>query len=247
MEKLIVGIDIGGTRTKIGLVDLLTGKVVRSIIEPTEKESAERFEHRIKSAIQELITTSNAEQKRVEGIGFGVPSFVWTDGTVDSTYGFVRFMEDYPLVKIIESAFGIPCRVDNDARTVALGEALFGEGKGYARMLMLTLGTGLGMGFTHQGKLPELLPYSHMGGHMRITTNDVVCYCGKTGCLESLVSATGLLAAARRAGMDSNNDVSFSTERILESVIQGQPVAQAVVKQYLALISSYSAVGLQKG
>lgn len=238
MEKLVIGIDIGGTRTKIGLVDLLAGKVVRSIIEPTEKDSAARFEHRINGAIRELITTSSRDQKRIEGIGFGVPSFVWTDGTVDSTYGFVKFMEDYPLVKIIESTFGISCRVDNDARTVALGEALFGQGRGYGRMLMLTLGTGLGMGFTQHGKLQELLPYGHMGGHITITDNEVVCYCGKTGCLESLVSATGLLAAARRAGMDSDHDASFSTEQILEAENLGQPVAQAVVKQYLAYLKT---------
>lgn len=238
MNKLVIGIDIGGTRTKIGLVDLLAGNVVRSIIEPTEKESASRFEHRMEVAIQELIATANTDQKKIEGIGFGVPSFVWEDGMIDSTYGFVRFMEDYPLVNIIKSKFGIPCKVDNDARTVALGEALFGRGRGYARMLMLTLGTGLGMGFTQSGRLPELLPYGHMGGHITITDNEVVCYCGKTGCLESLVSATGLLAAARRAGMDIDNNSSFSTESILVADSQGQPKAKAVVKQYLAYLKT---------
>jgi len=238
MDRLIIGIDIGGTRTKIGLVDLKAGEVIGLLVEPTEKESASLFESKIDAAIRELMARAKADNKKVEGIGFGVPSFVWADGTVDSTYGFLKFMEDYPLVKIIEEKFKIACRVDNDARTVALGEALFGQGKGYARMLMLTLGTGLGMGFTHQGKLPESLPYGHMGGHITITDNEVVCYCGKTGCLESLVSATGLLAAARRSGMDSDNDVSFSTERILEAVNQGQPVAQAVVKQYLAYLKT---------
>lgn len=238
MEKLVIGIDIGGTRTKIGLVDLMAGKVVRSIIEPTEKESAARFESRIKVAIQELITWASTGHHKILGVGFGVPSFVWTDGTIDSTYGFLKFMEDYPLVKIIESACGIPCRVDNDARTVALGEALFGKGKGYSRMLMLTLGTGLGMGFTQQGKLPELLPYGHMGGHITITENEVPCYCGKTGCLESLVSATGLLATARRAGMDGGDNSSFSTVNILEAATQGQPVAMAVVKQYLTYLKT---------
>lgn len=238
MNKLVIGIDIGGTRTKIGLVDLMAGNVVRSIIEPTEKESAARFEHRMEVAIQELISTANTDQKKIEGIGFGVPSFVWEDGMIDSTYGFVRFMEDYPLVNIIKAKFGIPCKVDNDARTVALGEALFGRGRGYARMLMLTLGTGLGMGFTQSGRLPELLPYGHMGGHITITDNEVICYCGKTGCLESLVSATGLLAAARRAGMDIDNNSSFSTESILEADSQGHPVAKAVVKQYLAYLKT---------
>ena len=77
-----------------------------------------------------------------------------------------------------------------------------------------------------------------MGGHITITDNEVVCYCGKTGCLESLVSATGLLAAARRAGMDIDNNSSFSTESILVADSQGQPKAKAVVKQYLAYLKT---------
>jgi len=238
MNKLIIGIDIGGTRTKIGLVDLKVGKVVGILVEPTEKESATRFESRMEAAIRELIATAKTNNSIVEGIGFGVPSFVWANGTVDSTYGFLKFMEDYPLVKIIEEKFGIACRVDNDARTVALGEALFGEGRGHERMLMLTLGTGLGLGFTRRGKLVELLPYGHMGGHITITDNDVVCYCGKTGCLESLVSATGLLASADRAGLQGNKNSPATTISILEAAHQGQPIAKVVVNEWLSFLKT---------
>jgi glucokinase len=160
------------------------------------------------------------------------------NGIVDSTYGFLEFMEDYPLVEIMEGKFGLPCRADNDARIVALGEALYGEGRNAKRMLMLTLGTGLGLGFTVDGKLPESLPYAHMGGHMTITQNDVTCYCGKTGCLESLVSATGIVDAARRAGWKEQPGFSLTSEGIFQAADQGDPVARAVVQEWLMYLKT---------
>lgn len=101
-------------------------------------------------------------------------------------------MEDYPLSHFVQQQHDLPCRLDNDERVVALGEAIYGQGRGYSRVLTLTLGTGLGLGFTIDGKLDGLLPFAHMGGHITVTTDEFVCYCGKTGCLEALVSAAGI-------------------------------------------------------
>ena len=147
MKRLVTGIDIGGTSTKIGLVDLSAGAVIKFIIEPTEKKSSRSFEENMERVIDSLISIANREREMITGIGFGVSGFVWPNGKVDSTYGFIPFMEDYPLAEIMQSRFLLPCKIDNDARTVALGEALYGQGKGHKRVLMLTLGTGLGIGF----------------------------------------------------------------------------------------------------
>ena len=76
-------------------------------------------------------------------------------------------MEDFELKNIIEQRAALPCKLDNDARVVALGEALYGAGKNHDRVLVLTLGTGLGVGFIVNGKLNEPLPYAHMAGHMK--------------------------------------------------------------------------------
>jgi glucokinase len=238
MRKLVIGVDIGGTRTKIGLVDLSTGKVLNSIISPTEKKSAERFEAIVGSAIEKLKTFSG--DAPIEGIGFGAPSFVFENGTLDSTYGFIDFMEDYPLVEIVQTKFGLPCRADNDARIVALGEALYGEGRNYKRMLMLTLGTGLGLGFTENSKLTDVLPYAHMGGHITITQDDVQCYCGKTGCLESLVSATGIVDAAKRANWYEQNGTPINAEIIFNSANDEHSIAKPIVDEWL----SYLKIGI---
>lgn len=236
MKKYSIGIDIGGTRTKIGLVDIQEGRVVRTIISATETKSGDAFLTGIQLAVDEFKTITAAENATILGIGFGIPGFVFQDGMVDSTYGFLEFMEDYPLKSLIEDAYQIPCRLDNDARVVALGEALYGAGKSYNRVLVLTLGTGLGVGFTVAGKLNEPLPYAHMAGHISIAKNDVVCYCGKTGCLEAMVSATGLCDAAEKAGWKS--EMGVTAERIFAARAASDIQAGALVDEFMANLST---------
>ncbi len=128
MKKLAIGIDKGGTRTKIGLVDLDRGKVSETLLTPTEKYESNKFLHIISSKIDQLRLYASIKKETLLGVGIGVPGFVFEDGIVDTTYGFLEFMEDYPLAKYIENLCALPCRVDNDASVVALGEALFGKG-----------------------------------------------------------------------------------------------------------------------
>lgn len=234
MKKLVIGIDIGGTRTKIGLVDLEAGEVIETRIFPTETKNARRFEQVIGDAIHDLKVKADEMDVRVSGVGIGVSSFVFEDGTVDSTYGFMEFMEDYPLATIIEKQHNLPCRIDNDARLVALGEALYGEGRGFDRVLVLTLGTGLGIGFVVNQQLDGKLPYGHMGGHITITQNDIPCYCGKTGCLESLVSASGIIEAAKRLNwQEKNPEMSFTAESIFASAESGNALSVRIMNDFI--------------
>jgi len=244
LKKLAIGIDIGGTRSKIGLVDLTAGQVLETQILPTETKNAARFEQAIGETIQTLKAKAAVLQADVLGIGIGVSSFVHADGLVDSTYGFIDFMEDYPLANIIQTEHALPCRIDNDARLVALGEAVYGRGQGFERVLVLTLGTGLGLGFVVNQQLDGKLPFAHMGGHMSIVQNGINCYCGKTGCLESLVSATGMLAAAERSNWPAQNpELPFTVESIFQASAAGNPEAiqliDAFIEQLKTGISNY--------
>lgn len=234
MKKLAIGIDIGGTRTKIGLVDLTIGQVLHTAVQATETLDSVRFEQAIGNAIQILKAKAAELQADLLGIGIGVSSFVHADGLVDSTYGFIDFMEDYPLAKIIQTEHALPCRIDNDARLVALGEARYGRGRGFERVLVLTLGTGLGLGFVVKQKLEGKLPYAHMGGHLSIVQNGVRCYCGKMGCLESLVSATGILAAAERRNWPLQNPgLPFTVESIFQASAAGNPSAKDLIDAFI--------------
>ncbi|MEZ0607790.1 ROK family protein [Fibrella sp. WM1] len=239
MTRLAIGIDIGGTRTKIGLVNLSSGEVEAMLVTPTETKNGERFLQRIGEAIGQLKARAAAERTQLAGVGIGVPGFVFASGVVDSTYGFLEFMEDYPLAPYIRQQHELPCLLDNDARVVALGEALYGQGKDHDRVLVLTLGTGLGLGFTISGKLDGPLPYAHMGGHMTITTNDTICYCGKTGCLESLVSASGLVHIATRHGwLQTYPALPATAETIFNEKQGGNSHAAAIVQEYLGYLKT---------
>jgi glucokinase len=235
MKKLAIGIDIGGTRTKLGLVDLERGEVLQTLISPTEKHNSDQFLRIITSGIDQLKARAAEESSVVLGVGFGVTGFVFEDGKVDSTYGFLEFMEDYPLAQYITSHSGLPCRADNDARVVALGEALYGIGQGQSRVLVLTLGTGLGLGFIANGRFETPLPFAHMGGHISIGHSDFTCYCGKRGCLESLVSATAIVDAAARIGWaEKYPTLPLNVETIFKAEQDGNADAVQIVDAFLA-------------
>jgi glucokinase len=234
MKKLAIGVDIGGTRTKMGLVDVEAGKLLKILLSPTEKKDADRFLKVISSGIAQLKDLSETEPSTLLGAGFGVSGFVFENGVVDSTYGFLEFMENYPLKELIETHCLLPCRADNDARVVALGEALYGGGKGYNRVLVLTLGTGLGVGFVAGGKFESDLAFGHMGGHMSIGHTEISCYCGKKGCLEALVSATGIVDSAIRIGWrEKYPALPLTVESIFSAEQQGNEAAIYLVSDFL--------------
>lgn len=239
MAKLAIGIDIGGTRTKIGLVDLTEGKVLETMISPTETKDSDKFLELICSGIDKFKEVAKTEGSQILGVGFGVTGFVFDDGMVDSTYGFLEFMEDYPLAEYIEKHSLLPCRADNDARVVALGEALYGVGKDQNRVLVLTLGTGLGLGFIAKGKFETNLPYAHMGGHISIGHTDFKCYCGKQGCLESLVSATGIVDSAKRMGWEEKYpELPLNVQTIFKAEQEGNEDAIQVVSGFLGYLKT---------
>lgn len=239
MKKLAIGIDIGGTRTKLGLVDLELGEVLETLMTPTEKKDSNKFLREIHSGINQLKLTADKLRLPVLGVGFGVTGFVFDDGIVDSTYGFLEFMEDYPLTQLIEKHCSLPCRADNDARVVALGEALYGIGKGKNRVLVLTLGTGLGLGFIANGKFETSLPYAHMGGHISVARTDFKCYCGKEGCLEALVSATGIVDSAKRLDWEQKYpNLELNVQTIFKAEQEGNEDAKQIVAEFLGYLKT---------
>jgi glucokinase len=228
MNTLVIGIDIGGTRTKSGLIDIATGKVFHRKVQRTEKKDSNVFLKQISKVINHFEELAVKAECILAGIGIGVPGFIGENGVVETTYGFLEFMECYPLKGLIEKEFSLPCLIDNDARVVSLGEALYGKGKGFKRVLTLTLGTGVGFGLVVNGAFTEPLPLAHMGGHMSIIMDGDRCYCGKRGCLEALVSSTGIINAARKANI-LGNDVSV--EAVFKAANNGNTDALLIIQQ----------------
>ena len=182
--RLALGVDIGGTRSKYGLVDIARGQVVHQVVCPTARDDEDQFLRNLRQACVACCDLAHVDLADVAGIGIGVPGFTY-QGTVESTWGFLPFMEHYPLVRRVQESLGCPCRIDNDGRLIALAESRYGEGRRYTRALTLTLGTGVGFGFTVDGQLVDPDPRAHMAGHLPIRDTSPPCYCGIEGCPES--------------------------------------------------------------
>lgn len=235
MRNCIVGIDIGGTRTKYGLVDTEKGEVLKTVVESTEKKDAHAFIKQVTDIVNWFKTFASVTDGYVTGVGFGVPGFVNEHGMVETTYGFLEFMEKYPMKDIIERELSLPCRLDNDARVVSLGEALYGKGKKYNRVLTLTLGTGVGFGFVVNKTFANALPIEHMGGHISVTQQGVTCYCGKTGCLEALVSSTGIVGQLEKV---KTWDGEVSAEAVFTAASEGHVEARQIVNRVTAYLGA---------
>ena len=223
-----IGIDIGGTDTKIGLIDVHQ-KLIDSVCIPTEAgRPAEEVIRTVGETALELLDKNGIAMDQCVGAGIGVP------GTVDGKTGIVRYSnnirwEEVPLADEIGKYLPIPVEIANDADCAALGEAAAGAGKECSDVVMLTLGTGVGGGIILDGEIYEGrgLGGSELG-HMVIVENGEPCTCGRRGCLEAYVSATALKRDARRAAGKEMNP-----EEIFALAGQGDPVMKAVTDTYI--------------
>jgi glucokinase len=200
-DKLYIGLDIGGTAVKAGLCGA-DGELLHLVEGPTETECGrERVLDNIAACARRCVEESPFSWERVAGVGAGIP------GQIDAERGVVEFIANLPLTGVrlkdyLESALGRPARISNDANVAALGEAWSGAGRGVSSSVTYTLGTGVGGGIVIGGRVID--GFSGMGGelgHMALVADSeaVRCGCGKTGCLETVSSATGIVRMAREA------------------------------------------------
>lgn len=207
-KEVVLGIDIGGTYTKLGLVDrtgnILLEDEVRSTDHPDIKTFIADIHQHIEQRIQKM-------DKKVHlcGIGVGAPNGNFYSGTIEHAPNLV-WKGIIPFVKLMEKQFGLPAVVTNDANAAALGEMLFGDAKGMKNFVMITLGTGLGSGLVANGELI----YGEDGfagelGHVRVKDNGRQCGCGKRGCLETYVSASGIKRTVFKMLAEENDDSAF--------------------------------------
>ena len=191
MIETTIGIDIGGTNSVIGIVDL-QGRIYKTTTIPTTKfTDAVKFVAELDLAIQSLLNT-NREKFKLLGIGIGAPNANYYRGTIENPPN-IPWKGITPLKKLLLNYYNIPIALTNDANAAAVGEMVFGGAQKMKNFIVLTLGTGLGSGIVING---ELL-YGCSGfagelGHMNMFPDGRLCGCGQKGCLETYVSATGI-------------------------------------------------------
>lgn len=224
-----IGIDIGGTDTKIGLVDIHQKLLTETVIATDATRTAEEVIADIGQNVLSLLEEQGIVIDQCVGAGIGVP------GTVDCKNGVVRYSnnikwENVKLAEEMEKYLPIPICIANDADCAALGEAVAGAGTEYQDLIMITLGTGVGGGIILYGEIYEgkVLGGSEIG-HMVIVEDGELCTCGRKGCLEAYASATAL----RRNVQHAVGEV-LEPKEIFERAEAGDETLRRVVDQYIS-------------
>ena len=236
-KQYVVGIDVGGQTSKIGVVDargnVLAQKIIRSDI---YGDDADAFLEALSVAVNECVKDAGKEGE-IRGIGVGAPNGNYYTGEVSYAPNLawaakkaVKFSE------ILGSKTGIPVSLTNDANAAAVGEMTYGSARGMKNFIMITLGTGVGSGIVIDGKVV----YGHDGfagelGHTTVVPyNGRVCGCGRTGCLEAYCSAIGVARTAREWLEHSTEpsvlrDVDNITSKdVYDAAKEGDKVALAI-------------------
>ena len=235
-QPLAIGIDIGGTGTKFGIVDrdgnvLFTGDI-------STKQHAE-----VSSFIDELYTAVSVVIEkaggigRMKGIGVGAPNGNFYTGTIEYAPN-LSWKGIIPMAKLIEDKFGLPAALTNDANAAAIGEMMYGAAKGMKDFIMITLGTGVGSGIVANGKL--ILGHDGFAGEIghTIVIPDGRLHpgTGKRGSLESYASATGVRNTAIEF-MENTDTPStlrdipkeeLDSKKVYEAAIAGDELAKQV-------------------
>ncbi|MEY3738938.1 MAG: hypothetical protein RL544_1716, partial [Bacteroidota bacterium] len=192
LEALAIGIDIGGTGTKFGIVDRVGNVLFSSEISTRKHSNVNDFIDDLHNELSKLIDNVGGIG-RIKGIGVGAPNGNYYTGTIEYAPN-LPWKGIIPLARMMEDKFKIPVVLTNDANAAAIGEMMYGAAQGMKDFIMITLGTGVGSGIVANGKLI----YGHDGfagelGHTTIIPNGRLHEgTGKRGSLESYASATGV-------------------------------------------------------
>ena len=251
-EKYAVGVDLGGTNIKIGIVSD-KGKLVKSISIKTEADCGPK--NVIANIVKGVETILAKNKLKIQGIGIGCP------GVVSIKKGIVENAPNLPgwknvkLGPIIKEKFGYKVHLENDANAAAIGELMFGAGKKFDSFVMVTLGTGVGGGIVFNKKIfrGEFGAAGEIG-HISIDVNGPKCNCGSTGCIEAYAGNSYLKEQIRSELKDYpdskvwkliENDLSKVSPRIIQAASEKKDayakfVIERMGKQLGAALASLS-------
>lgn len=195
--KYYAGIDLGGTNTKIGLVDEDGNIIFTTIVKTDSMEGFEKTIQRLSKILLQQVKSFGLNFDDVQSVGVGVPGPVLNSRVV-------KFWANFPwkngvdLALEFEKNLGKPVKADNDVNVITLGEMWKGSAQGYKNVLGLAIGTGIGGGIIVDGKLVS--GENGAGGevgHIKVERDGKLCGCGQKGCWEAYASATGLIREAQ--------------------------------------------------
>ena len=236
MDAFVVGVDIGGTGTKFGIVDNVGNVLFASEISTKKHEQVHTFIDELHQELSVLIEKVGGVG-RIKGIGVGAPNGNVYTGNIEYAPN-LPWKGIIPLARMLQDKFKIPVRLTNDANAAAVGEMMYGAAQGMKDFIMITLGTGVGSGIVANGQLI----YGHDGfagelGHTTIIPDGRLHPgTGKKGSLESYASATGVAQSAIEILKNTDRpsllrDIpkgELNSKAVFEAATKGDEVAKEV-------------------
>lgn len=228
-QKYRIGIDLGGTFIKAGILNEEGVVLGKSKLETEAEKGWQEVTMRLAKAAELACKDASISYEEVSFIGVGCP------GTIDTKNGIVRYSnniawENVPLASELEKLCNRPVKVANDADCAALGEYKAGSGKGCDHMVFLTIGTGIGSGVILNG---SLLGGTELG-HTLFQKDGNLCTCGRKGCLEAYVSFPAFVKQAKEQLQDEKISCA---EMVFEKAGNGDTKAQMLVEEYVEALS----------
>jgi len=236
MEPLAIGIDIGGTGTKFGIVDRSGNVLYTGDLSTKKHKKIDTFIDELHDKLMLLIQTVGGPG-RIRGIGVGAPNGNFYTGTVDYAPN-LPWKGIIPLAQLIQDKFQLPTNLTNDANAAAIGEMMYGAAQGMKDFIMITLGTGVGSGIVANGHL--ILGHDGFAGELghTIVIPDGRYHqgTGKHGSLESYASATGVMLTAKEF-LDKTTEESLlrkipvdeiDSKKVYDAAIQGDKIAKEI-------------------
>lgn len=235
-KPYVVGIDIGGTNTVFGIVDARGSILASGSIKTQKYAEINDYVNDLSNELVRLLEQENVKDQ-IEGIGIGAPNANYFTGNIEHAPN-LPWKGIIPLAQMLKEKIGIPVAITNDANAAAIGEMTYGAARGMKDFIMITLGTGVGSGIVINGQLV----YGHDGfagelGHVIVRrTNGRQCGCGRTGCLETYASATGIARTAREF-LEIRKDPSslrnlpiqdITSKDVYDAAVSGDKLAQEI-------------------
>ena len=233
-----LGVDLGGTSIKFGVVDADNNVVFKDSTATPKNGGAEAIVDAIAAKCAEITA-----KFPISSVGLGTPGIInFESKTVRAAN---HPFNNTPIVEMLEKKLKLPVFMNNDANCAALGEAIAGEGKDAKNMVMVTLGTGIGGGIIIDKKIYVGAGEAGEIGHMCVEAGGKQCACGAQGCWECYASATALVEATKIAASENPDSVlaklaaknGVDGRTVFEAVKANCPVGQAVLDKYLTYLS----------
>lgn len=241
-----IGIDLGGTKVKIGIVDNEYNIVNKTSIDTEALRNSEYVIKKMIDATKELVKDTNIDINNIRGIGIGSP------GAIDRKNGIVLYSNNFnwynvPITKYFIEEFNCPVLIDNDATCATIGEYKAGIKEQYKNMVLLTLGTGVGSGIYIDGKYYDGSMGSSEMGHMCIVADGEDCTCGEKGCLEAYASGTALYRETIKMIKKHPDSIlakhcqgEINGKNVFDANLEGCPYSKEIIDNYV----HYLGIGL---